>query len=99
MFKFLKNLSTRKKPKKHLEYVEEGAIIEVNRIIATGGRCMALGIDAKLKPSGICTNSDIIPEDMKKEDPFNPIDRCIFCRDGINCYFAGECGNRKSLEE
>ena len=67
-------------------------------IIFTGGRSVALGKDAKLVPAGICTNSDILPEEEKRNDPFNPINRCIFCGDGNHCYFAGECENRKPLE-
>lgn len=67
-------------------------------ILVTGGCNYALGVDAKIIPSGICTNSDIIPLEDKMNDSLNPINRCVFCKDGVHCYFAGECENRESMK-
>ena len=70
----------------------------MNPIKFTGSRNIALGVDTKVVPSGLCSNSNIIPLEEKLRDPLNPINRCIFCRDGIHCYFAGECKNKKTMK-
>jgi len=64
-----------------------------------GQRNIATGVEAKISPTGICTNSDIIPVEEKIKDPLNPINRCIFCSESSLCYFDGECENKKQLEE
>lgn len=64
--------------------------------MASGTRSVALGINDIPKPTGICTNP--VPERLAekiKEDPDNPIKRCVFCQGIDMCYFAGECENKE----
>ena len=59
--------------------------------IAYGGRSFAWGVSDKPSATGICKDPNVIPKEELEKDPTNPINRCIFCRDGKHCYFDGAC--------
>lgn len=69
-------------------------------MIFTGSRSYAEGVESRAIPTGKCMNA--VSEELKKEiekDPINPIKKCVFHKGNDDCYFAGECENKKSLEE
>lgn len=72
----------------------------MEKILVTGNISHAEGIGSKAVPTGKCKNP--VSEELKKEiekDPKNPIKKCVFHKGTDDCYFAGECKNKKSLEE
>ena len=56
---------------------------------ATGGCCVALGVNAKIVPRGKCLYPDKLSQDALKKVPQSK--HCVFCRDNEMCYFNGNC--------
>lgn len=81
---------------------------EEKQIEARGGRCYAIGIDAKVIASGVCNhpNKRTVDEraikdsiELRRPIPEHKWTHCIFmCRNG-ECIFAGECEHRREYEQ
>jgi hypothetical protein len=67
-------------------------------ILCSGARNVALGVDAKLVPAGLCGHPNKRPINPARLDglPISERDwtHCIFYRDLKYCYFAGNCKHR-----
>ena len=57
-----------------------------------GHKCLALGVDEKIVPSGVCTD-DVLVDEKKLI-----VGKCVFCKGGY-CCFTGECERRKELDK